>query len=146
MSNRRRSVVARRLVLLVALVGAMLVVAAPATATSVSRVPTGPGIPFLGPTSFAANTPFHVQHGFVCDVGDAGCISTQINGNSGFNLYVDGVLQPSTLVVTGGTGGIAKLWLTNFPNGLPAGDHTLVGNWLMNGDIVQTRSITITFS
>ncbi len=134
----------RRLVLLLALVGAMLVVAAPATADS--KTPTGTRIGlYVPPTTFPANTPFYVQHGFGCPTGTNSVGGCQF-GTGTFSLYVDGVLQPSTIVVTEGGGGVAKWWLTNFPNGLPTGDHTLVGVWTVSGAVFQTLSATITFT
>jgi hypothetical protein len=141
MSIRRRSDVASRLVLLLALVGAMLVVAAPASADS--KVPTGTRIGiYRPPATFPANTPFYVQHGFTCETGTEACPF----GKGNFSLYVDGVLQPSTVVVTNVDGVVAKYWLTNFPNGLPAGDHTLVGVWTFTGQPTQTVTDTITFT
>jgi hypothetical protein len=74
------------------------------------------------------------------------CISTQINGTSNFALYVDGVRQPSSVEVDAGRGGITKRHLTNFPRGLPAGDHTFVGIWSIRGVVGQTLSATITFT
>jgi len=145
MSIPRRPGVARRLVLLLALAGVVLVVAAPATASSKPTTGSRIGL-FVPPTTFAANAPFYVRHGFSCAVGDAGCISTEINGTSGFTLYVDGVLQGSGLEVDVGDGAITKWHLTNFPDGLPAGVHTLTGVWNVNGTVTQTLTATIAFS
>lgn len=148
MTVRRRSLM--RLTLLLSLVGAMLVVAAPAPASNIT--PTGTPIFFNGPTTFAANTPFYVEHGFVCNPGPATPGDCQYFGTGNFSLYVDGVLQPSTKIVTyvpdqyGVHGVLYEEWLTNFPNGLPAGVHTLVGIWTLNHALFQTKSITITFS
>jgi hypothetical protein len=135
----------RQLVLLLATVGALLVAAAPATANSKPTTGSRIGL-YVPPTTFPANTPFYVKHGFACDIGDARCISTQINGTSNFALYVDGVLQPSSVDVDAGGGGISKWNLTNFPSGLPAGDHTFVGIWSIRGVVSQTLSATITFT
>lgn len=126
---------------------AVLVFAAPASANS--QPTTGPKIGFFfPPTTFAANSPFHVEQGFACDLTDAGCIATQIGGQSSFALYVDGVLQSSTVDVdaAGGSGGfIEKQWLTNVPSGLAAGIHTFIGVWTVGG-IDTTRTITVTFT
>jgi hypothetical protein len=123
----------------------MLVMAAPAAANS--KPTTGPRISLDGPPAeFDANAPFYVRHGFACDKADASCISALINGTSGFDLYVDGVLQKSSVVVDVGDGFINKRYLTNFPNGLPAGDHTFVGVWSVRGIVVQTRTAAITFT
>jgi hypothetical protein len=137
----------RRLLLFLALIGSMLVVAAPATANS--KPTTGQRISlYAPPTTFPAGTPFYVEHGFICALSDVGCIKTQISGLSSFSLYVDGVLQPSTVDVdtVGGSGGsISKRFLTNFPSGLPAGDHTFTGVWNLDG-FVSGFSVTITFT
>jgi hypothetical protein len=122
----------------------MLVVAAPVSA-SIPEAGSRIGL-YFPPTTFPANTPFHITHGFACDVGDAGCISTQINGTSNFSLYVDGVLQPSKRFALGGQGGIGKFWLINFWNGLAAGDHIFRGVWSIGGIVTQTLSVTITFT
>ena len=137
----RRSKHLRRLVSLLALVGAVLVVAAPASADS--KGPTGTRIGlFKPPTTFPANTPFYVEHGFVCETGTEACPFGQGN----LSLYVDGVLQRSTIVVTNAGGVVAKLWLTNFPDGLPAGDHTFVGVFSFTGQPTQIVTDTITFT
>jgi hypothetical protein len=135
----------RRLGLLLALVGAMLVVAAPATADS-PKVPTGTRISlFFPPTTFAANTPFYVEHGTGCNLGTSSVGGCDL-GPWNFSLYVDGVLQPSTEVLLNVNGLLEEFWLTNFPSGLPAGDHTLAGVWTVKGAVVLERSVTITFA
>jgi hypothetical protein len=142
MTIRRRSLM--RLTLLLSLVGAMLVVAAPASASNIT--PTGTPIFFNGRTTFAANTPFYIQHGFTCNLGPPTGNSCQYFGTGNFSLYVDNVLQPSTKIVTNQDGVLSELWLTNFPNGLPAGTYTFNGVWTLNHALFQTKSITITFS
>jgi hypothetical protein len=124
--------------------GAVLVVAAPASANNVpeagSRINIG-----APPSTFPANTPFHVTHGFGCGFSEVGCPETTVSGSL-FSLYVDGVRQPSKVVVFAGHGGITKAWLTNFWEGLPAGDHTLLGVWSVNGVVVGTATATIMFT
>ena len=136
----------RRYLVLAGCVAALLVVALPAAAndkpTTGTRIALGP----LGPTTFAANTPFHIEHGFVCDVGNAECLREQISANAGFDLYLDGVLQPSTVDVDLNGGALSKLYLTNYPSGLPAGTHTFVGVNTLGGIAVLTRTKSITFS
>jgi hypothetical protein len=135
----------KRLILLLSLAAATLVVAAPATANS--KPTTGTQIRlFAPPTTFPANTPFYIEQGFICDLGDASCIAGFISAQSGFTLYVDDVLQPSTVdvdVVSGG--GIEKRYLTNFPNGLPAGEHKFVGIHNSDGTPVPVTA-TINFT
>ena len=135
----------KRLILLLSLAAATLVVAAPATANS--KPTTGTQIRlFAPPTTFPANTPFYIEQGFICDLGDASCIAGFISAQSGFTLYVDDVLQPSTVdvdVVSGG--GIEKRYLTNFPDGLPVGEHIFVGIHNADGTLVPVTA-TIKFT
>lgn len=135
-----------RLLLFVGCVAAVLVVALPATAnnkpTAGTPIPLGP----LGPTSFPANTPFHIEHGFECALGDANCIAEQISANAGFDLSLDGVLQESTVDVDVIDGAIVRRHLTNYPSGLPAGTYTFVGVHTLDGVAVLTRTKTITFT
>ena len=135
----------RRLVLPLALVVAMLVVAAPASANS--KPTTGTRIGIFGPvTMFPANTPFYMEQGFTCVLGDGSCISKFISAQSSSILYVDGVLQPSTIDVdVFGGNNIEKRWLTNFPNGLPAGDHTFVDFFNADGSVFEVDK-TVTFN
>jgi hypothetical protein len=125
------------------MVGAMLVLAGPASAA----IPeAGPRISLFGPpTTYPANTPFHVTHGFFCGFDEAGCPQTNMSGGL-FNLYADGVLQPSKVQVFADSDGINEVWVTNFWDGLPAGRHTLVGVWTQKGVVVQTLSVTIRFT
>ena len=136
----------RRFLAIAGCIAAVLVAALPAAAnnkpTTGAPIPLGP----LGPTSFAADTPFHIEHGFTCDLGDASCIKDQISGNADFDLYLDGVLQPSTVDVDLIDGVLGKRHLTNYPSGLPAGTYTFVGVHSLNGTVVLTRTKTITFS
>ena len=131
--------------ILIAALAAALVAVLPATANS--KPTTGTRIA-LGnpPATFAAGAPFYIEHGFACGLGDADCISQQISANGSFELYVDGVLQPSTVDVDVRGDAISKLHLTNFVSGLPAGTHTLVGMWYLGGAVVQTRTATINFT
>lgn len=135
-----------RFLLFVGFVAAALVVALPAAAnnkpTTGTPLPLGP----LGPTTFPANSPFHIKHGFTCELGDANCIAEQISANAGFDLYLDGVLQPSTVDVDVIDGVLGKLYLTNYPSGLPAGTYTFVGVHTLDGTAVLTQTKTITFS
>lgn len=135
-----------RLLLFVGCVAAVLVVALPAAAnnkpTAGTPIPLGP----LGPTSFPANTPFHIEHGFECALGDANCIAEQISANAGFDLSLDGVLQESTVDVDVIDGAIVRRHLTNYPSGLPAGTYTFVGVHTLDGVAVLTRTKTITFT
>jgi hypothetical protein len=136
----------RRYLVLVGCLAAALVVALPAAAnnkpTTGARLAVGP----LGPTTFPADTPFHLEHGFLCSLGDGACMREQISANAGFDLYLDGVLQPSTVDVNLVNGVLGRFYLTNYPSGLPAGTHTFVGVHTLGGIAVLTQTKTIIFS
>ena len=135
-----------RLLLFVGCVAAVLVVALPAAAnnkpSSGAPIPLGP----LGPTTFPANTPFHIEHGFECALGNAECLSDQISAMARFDLYLNGVLQPSSVDMDLIDGALVKRYLTNYPSGLPAGTYTFVGVHTLDGIAVLTRIKTITFT
>jgi len=137
-----------KVLLLAALVAAMLAVAAvPAVANN--KPVSGPRLPFAAfPTTFEANAPFHIEQGFGCLLTDTPCKTSQITGQSTFELYLDGVLQPSTpdVDVDAANGVIRKFRLTNYPNGLPAGTHTFVGVWIIDGLVVETSTVTSDFA
>jgi hypothetical protein len=135
-----------RFLLFAGCAAAVLVVALPAAANT--KPNSGAPIPLgdLGPTTYPANTPFHIEHGFTCDLGAAACIAEQISANGGFDLYLDGALQPSTVDVDLIDGDLVKRYLTNYPAGLPAGTYTFVGVHTLDGIAVLTRTTTITFS
>ena len=80
------------------------------------------------PTSFPADTPFHVIHGWLVDV-------TITNpGHAFFEVDVDGVLiEGAFLRVNAGRGTVqSRLWLFNFPLGLPAGTYLITGHWYLS--------------
>jgi hypothetical protein len=97
---------------------------------------------FGGPATFAANTPFHIEHGLLCARPD---VSDCTNAQSHFDLYLDGVLQPSTVDIDNLGDFLLKENLTNYPTGLPAGSHTFVGVFISNGTVFGTVTRTITF-
>lgn len=131
--------------IVLAAVAAALVVVLPATANS--KPTTGSRVGLVKPpAAYTAGAPFYVEHGFACETGDSECISSQISANGSFELYVDGVLQPSSVDVDIHDGGISKLYLTNFASGLQAGTHTFVGVWSLGGVVTQTLTATIAFT
>lgn len=70
----------------------------------------------------------------------------QLSAHGDFDLYLDGVLQPSTVDVDLNGGSLGKLHLTNYPSGLPAGTYTFVGLNTIDGVVVLTRTATIMFT
>ena len=149
--SRRRTLLAVALAL-AALAAFSIVAAGYATPNSAARAaaaqynnkPTaGTKISILGgPTTFAADTPFHIEHGVLCarpDVGD--CVNAQTH----FDLYLDGVLQPSTVDIDNLGDSLLKSNLTNYPTGLPAGTYTFTGVFVFNGTVLGSFTRTITF-
>jgi len=132
---------------LAASVAVLLSAALPAAANNVPT--TGVRLNLnVAPTTFQANSPFYIEHGFACDLGDPPCMWDQI-GRGRFLLYVDSVLQESKVDVDTNPQRrvISKLWLTNFPTGLPAGEHVFVREWIQGGTGGHNfDTTTITFS
>jgi hypothetical protein len=123
----RRYTMRRSLVGVVAL-AALLVFTLPAAA--VPRARTGERINVLlgTPTTFPANQPFHVAHGWILLPRDNEN-SPQTIGEYAFRLEVDGQtvepdfvdrwVEPATT--------LRSQWVHNFPDGLSAGTHTFSG-------------------
>jgi hypothetical protein len=138
-----------RLVAAVAVM-AVLVVAAPASANSIPT--TGTQLRLFGPdTRFPANTPFYVEQGFIVPLADGGIgMHNEISAQASSTLYLDDVLQPSQVdidVVDDPVFGpsIERRWLTNYPNGLPAGEHTFVDVFTSPCCPATTQVKTVTF-
>ena len=74
-------------------------------------------------------------------------MTSQITGQSTFKRYLDDVSQPSTPDddVDAANGIIRRFQLTNYPNGLPAGTHTFVGVFIIDGVVVETSTVTADF-
>ena len=149
--GRRRTLLAVALAL-AALAAFSIVAAGYATPNSAARAAaaqynnkptTGTRISVIGgPTTFAADTPFYIEHDLVCarpDVGD--CVSA----SSHFDLYLDGVRQPSTVDIDNLGSVLLKGNLTNYPTGLPAGTYTFTGVFVLNGTVLGSFTRTITF-
>jgi hypothetical protein len=125
-----------------------LTVALPASANSIPTTGSRISI-FNPPTTYPANTPFYVVHGIACFTNSDVNVCT--NAGTQFVLYVDGVLQPSQRdinegVSEDGTPFLAVGNLTNFPEGLPVGTHTLTGVFYVSGSFLGEHSATITFT
>src|SRR5215210_866987 len=144
--SRRRTL----LVAVLAALAAFSVVAAGFAAPSSAARSAGNNKPtagtkisiFGGPATFAADTPFHIEHGLVCALPD---VSDCTNADTHFDLYLDGVLQPSTVDIDNLGDSLLKENLTNYPAGLPAGSYTFVGVFVLNGTVFGTVTRTITF-
>lgn len=123
MSVRRLTVVF--VALLALLVASALPVAAGKPAPMGDQIDLINGVP----TAFDAGEPFHIQHGWFFPREEASSLVPR--GRFGFALTVDGTARPADFrTVTGGPVGTKRMWVHNFPAGLPAGDHSFDGWWL----------------
>jgi hypothetical protein len=118
-----------------------------ATSAGANSVPTtGSRISlFSGPTEYPAATPFYIEQGFICPLGNGvdSCMNTDVI------LTVDGQQQQSVAdidqVVRDGTLFMQRDELTNFPTGLSAGTHTLAGYWFQGGVLTSSQTLVVTF-
>jgi hypothetical protein len=134
----------RRFLFLVICIAAVLVAASPAAATGTPTTGTRISL-FAAPTTFPAGTPFYIEHGSFCEAS-VDQASDCMNAGTHFDLYLDGVLQPSKVVIENTPTSWLKLNLTNYPAGLSAGPHTFVGVWVQNRNVYLTLSAGITFN
>lgn len=75
-------------------------------------------------------------------------LSHCINAGTHFDLFVDGVQQPSVVdidLLSGDPKVLQKFNLTNFSNGLPAGTYTFTGQFFEDGQLVLTRTSFVHF-
>lgn len=83
---------------------------------------------FGTPTTFAANTPFHIEHGWLLDTDEV-----KGAGLYSFELLLDGDMVPVSFkdVTVSAEGGVAmaRTVVFNFPEGL-SDTHTFTGVWL----------------
>jgi hypothetical protein len=95
-------------------------------------------------TTFPANTPFYVEQGFIVPLADDGIgLHNEISAQASSTLYLDGVQQPSQVDIDVVDGSIERRWLTNYPNGLPAGEHTFVDVFTFPlGTSTQVKTVT----
>jgi hypothetical protein len=107
---------------------ALAISAMPAGATS--KEPVGDRINVLlgFPTTFAAEAPFNIRHGWQISADNDAI------GKFSFALDIDGTPRDFDFVlktVTSGDPDVQdRFWVFNFPSGLSAGTHTFVGRWL----------------
>ena len=129
---------------LVICVAALLLAASPVAATGMPTTGTRISL-FAAPKTFPADTPLYVEHGSACDPSQGDQASDCMRADTHFDLYLDGVLQPSTVVIENSPTGWTKLNLTNYGAGLSAGRHTFVGVWVQGGGAYNTLSASISF-
>jgi hypothetical protein len=115
----------KKLALILALV--LATIAAPAGAASKEVI--GPVIsPLTGhPTTFAADSPFHVANCWALPAG------TPATGHYSIALSVDGTLVEPSFTEFGSTDAnpdvVRRCYVWNFASGLSAGTHTFVLTW-----------------
>jgi len=87
----------------------------------------------LGPDEYQAGEPFFVIHNAYISVDEYGPVMT---GHMGFALELDGVYVDPSWKFQGGfsargypPNAVFSGSAFNFPEGLPAGTHTLTGHW-----------------
>lgn len=108
---------------------ALLVMAAPVSASSKERVGERLNIFVSGSQTFPAGDPFHIAHGWILNPSDAPL------GLFAFQLEVDGILQDKdfTDIYTAHTTTpefLYKIFVYNFPHG-ETGEHTFTGHWFV---------------
>lgn len=132
--------------LLLAVAGILVMAFTPGLASADKVTFTGGRIDVLvgEPTTYPADTPFFVTHGvFAGPPGQEGTGEGRHTAGELFELYVDGRwIAPSwEHKFPGGPFGdggiVSHLWGFNFPDGLPAGPHTLVGLWYLPCAVVE---------
>jgi hypothetical protein len=131
----------KRLLLVALCTVSPAVAAMPAAANQNERV--GVRIDLLAdtPTEIEAETPFHVAHGWWMfpsrQQAPEPVAAPQAPGKSGFRLEIDGVAQQLDFVDRwvdierkhAGLQFLGRLWVFNFPSGLPAGTYTFTAVW-----------------
>ena len=114
------------LVLVVLMVAGLAI---PASAVDIGDSPVGGQIQLLTPPdpTFPADQPFHIKQGWEEDLG------TPFPWlRAGFRLYVDGSFDAADgLQVNEAGGTLEVVRVHNFESGLPAGQHTFVGQWTL---------------
>ena len=127
---------------------AALVVAAASPVAANSKPTTGSRIDlFNPPLTFTANAPFYIEHGFTCDTTiEKGKASACMRASTYFELYLDDVLQGSTVDIDNAPPLHVKQNLTNYPGGLAPGTYSFLGIWMQDGTSVNKYQATITFS
>lgn len=116
----------KKLVLVVLL---LFVIAMPVAAKG--NDPVGFRINILAgtPTEADADSPFHIAHGFDFVPNE------DKPGRFSFDMDIDGTYYEADFLLVNGAkedGTQTRLWLFNFPDGLPAGTYTFTGHYYMS--------------
>ena len=98
------------------------------------------------PAIYPADTAFWIGYGFAPDLGDSAGAMQQLGEETRFELDVDGTsMEMRTDVQTEGAAPLRKIDLADFPSGLPAGWHELVGRWYDGGKLILSSRASIEF-
>jgi hypothetical protein len=134
---------------------ALVIVACAVAAVGVTPA-SGNSIPLTGdrlgllnpePTTFPANTPFHIEH-FAAQCGVEEIAAGCLDAGTHFDFYLDGVLQPSGVDIdlVSHEPLVLRRWnYVNYPAGLPAGTYTFTSYAYFMGALIGSFSRTVTF-
>jgi len=91
--------------------------------------------------SFSVNTAFFIRHGWFSPGWSTQAEANQtafMSSTTTFKLFIDGVSQKkrNDFTYDSTTDIKFKLFLTNFPNGMPTGTYTFRGEWYLDGFLV----------
>lgn len=128
-----------------ALLGLLLAPAAQASRLS------GPQLDLLDPpATFAANSPFFINHGLCGENAEER--SGLLRPTSGFELSLDGqpvrtrlYLEASQHRIENPAFSLCKQYLAGFDEGLSAGTHRFVGCWFYLGEDLGCEAIEVKF-
>jgi hypothetical protein len=95
------------------------------------------------PTMYPANTAFWVGYGFTAELEVGGKLDPK---DTRFELDVDGVPVSMLTDVQSEAGvPVRKTDIAEFPSGLPAGWHDLMGRWYDGGRLILSSRAAIQF-
>lgn len=95
-------------------------------------------------STFPANEPFFIRHGFVSDTTRDES-AWLLSPRSRFELTVDGQRAPSLVDLDWTSEQPAKFYVSNFRHGM-TGVHTFVGCWYAEGTLQYCGTRTVTFT
>lgn len=98
------------------------------------------------PAMYPADTAFWIGYGFAPDLGDSAGVTHDLDGETRFELEVDGSsVEMRTDVQTEGDAPVRKTDIADFAAGLPAGWHEFVGRWYDGGKLILSSRASIEF-
>ena len=98
------------------------------------------------PAIYPADTAFWIGYGFAPELGDSAGTTQELGDETRFELDVDGTsMEMRTDVQMEGVAPLRKTDLADFPSGLPAGWHELVGRWYDGGKLILSSRASLQF-